>query len=231
MTFASRFSKLFVPGALILPERIAQKKTARAVPAFKAPDELLLDGYCTPVENQEDKPYCAAYAATSFAESVLWRKNNFPQEIDPKEIYARAKEIDGQPDVDGTTLEAALQAVIDKGYLDSKCKVKMFGGKSMGCNDGLMSVKYAVHKYGCCVAGFKITDEWYSPSWFTDTIKGKWRAKQLGGHAVLICGYTEKKVRIMNSWGKKYADDGFVWITNEEFDNQFVYGAVATDCL
>ena len=223
----SDYSKFFVPGSLILPDNISKKAQARASNKFVAPKELVLDGYCTPVENQGDQPFCAAYAATSLAESMLWRKNHYHEDIDPVPIYNEAKTIDQHPDENGTTLEAALQALINKGYFDKdKYRVKVFGGKPLGCTDGLRSVKFAIHEYGCCVAGFNITKEWYSPSFFTDTIKYNKKSPILGGHAVLICGYTKDKVRLLNSWGKSYADKGFVWITNDAFNAQFVLGGV-----
>jgi C1A family cysteine protease len=35
-----------------------------------------------------------------------------------------------------------------------------------------------------------------------------------GGHAIVICGYNDAKkaFRIMNSWGKRWADNGFAWM-------------------
>ena len=218
-----------ISGDLIIPESIPSERTVRAAVKFEAPEELILRGYCTPVENQGDLPYCAAYAATSYAESVLWRKRHYREEIDPIPVYNKAKEIDGHPDVEGTTLEAALQAVIDLGYLDkTKYKVKMFGGKPLGRTDGLKSVKFAVHEHGCCLGGFQLTKEWKSPSWFTNTIQGK-DYPLLGGHAVLIVGWDKNKILVMNSWGEKYADGGFVWLTTHAFQKLFVLGAVAEE--
>lgn len=220
------YSKFYSPDALILPDKIVQEKMMRAATKFQAPKELILDGYCTPVENQGDLPYCAAYAATSFAESILWRKKHYHEDIDPEMVYKKAKEIDGHPELKGTSIDAALQALLELDIFDKNiCKVKTFAGRPFGRTDGLKSVQFAIHEYGCCVAGFNISKEWSSPSFFTDTISSK-KSPTVCGHAVLITGYKKDRVRILNSWGKKYGDKGFVWVTNDVFDVQFIYGGV-----
>lgn len=229
---AKDFSKMFCPGGLVGTNLIKRGAQARTDKKFIAPAKLLLDGYCTPVENQKGTPYCAAYAASSYAESILWRKRNYPEEIPVKPIYDEAKKIDGLPLLQGTSLEAAMQALLNLGYFDKdKCKVKLFFGEAMGRTDGLQSVKFAVHTYGCCVAGFNITDSWYKPSFFGNTINLRKKDTKLGLHAVLITGYEKDRVRIFNSWGKSYGEDGFVWISNEAFNDQFAMGAVITNSL
>ena len=74
---ANRFADMFVAGALKVPEKIYKKDTFKASRLFSAPRNLNLEGYCTPVENQGNLPYCAAYSASSFAENILWRKRGF----------------------------------------------------------------------------------------------------------------------------------------------------------
>lgn len=229
---AKDFSKMFCPGGLIGTSAIPRNSVARTAKNFVAPTKLILDGYCTPVENQKGKPYCAAFAASSYAESILWRKRNYPEEIPIEPIYEEAKKIDGLPLIPGTSLEAAMQALLNLGYFDKdKCKVKLFYGEAAGRDDGLQSVKFAVHSYGCCVAGFNITDSWYKPSFFGNVIDARKKDVNLGLHAVLITGYDKSRVRLLNSWGKSYGDDGFVWISNEAFKRQFVLGSVITNSI
>lgn len=226
----NQFRKMFVPGGLMVPKKLAKKSTFCANPLYTVPDKLILDGYNTPVENQGSLPYCAAYSASSFAENVLWRKTHIRKDIDPAPLYKYAKQIDGSPDTDGTYLECTLQALLDKKYFDANvCKIKTFGGGLFQNLTALKDLKSAIHQYGCCLAGFNITTEWYNPK-NDNTIVGDSSTEE-GGHAVLIVGYDQNRVRILNSWGKEYADGGFVWISNEAFRKQFIYAAILTHCL
>lgn len=224
----NKFERMYNPCGLRIPEKLNAKTRMRFGSRFIAPDELLLDGYATPVEDQGAKPYCAAYAASNFAESVLWRRDGYPKTIDPDPLYAHAKTIDGDPTGDGTYLECTLDALLEKRYFDrSVCKVKTFGGKILGFGSGLADVKTAIHRYGCCIAGFNITGEWFSPR--GGVIRGGGESQ--GGHAVTLVGYDKDGVLILNSWGRSYAHDGKVYITNKAFDEQFMYAGVLTRCM
>ena len=228
---ANRFADMFVAGALKVPEKIYKKDTFKASRLFSAPRNLNLEGYCTPVENQGNLPYCAAYSASSFAENILWRKNHYHKDIDPFPLDQYAKTIDGDPHGAGTYLECTMEALLKKGYFDENlCKVQQFGGvNTFGNGSALDDIRYAIHRYGVCMAGFAITTEWYKPK--DNIIRGKGRYTSEGGHAVIICGYVEGMFRIMNSWGDEYADHGFVWITDEAAAEQFIYGTVMTHAL
>lgn len=215
------FSKMFVPGALKVPAKLSAKGVLKAPKSFQGPKELILSGYCTPAENQGAKPWCAAYSASSYAENLKWRIRGYRSEIDPEPIYRHAKSIDGDPDGDGTYLECALDALLEKRLFDRDlCKVKTV--------NNLPDLKYAIHRYGVCVAGFDITSEWYNPR--NGVIRGNKAASQ-GGHAVTVCGYDEGGVVILNSWGHEYGRNGFVYVTNKAFDDQFMYGALLTNTL
>ena len=224
----NKFEKMFNPCGLRVPDRLVKSAALKFGKRIEHPKELLLDGYCTPVENQGSKPYCAAYSASNFAESVLWRRDGYRTDIDPDPLYLHAKTIDGDPTGDGTYLECTLDALLEKGYFDrGKCKVKTFGGRLFGLGSGLDAVKNAIHRYGCCIAGFQITGEWFSPR--NAVVRGGGESE--GGHAVTLVGYDEGGVLVMNSWGESYAHDGKVYIANKAFDEQFMYGAVLTHVL
>lgn len=221
----NKFEKMFNPCGLRVPQKMTKKDLMKFGSRVEHPEFLLLDGYATPVENQGDKPYCAAYSASNFAESVLWRKNGYRTEIDPVPLYKHAKKIDGDPDGDGTYLECALDALLEKGYFKrGTCEVKTMWG-----DNALTLVKNAIHRYGVCIAGFNITGEWFNPK--GGVITGKTKPESLGGHAVTLVGYDRDGVIVLNSWGKDYAHNGFVYLHNQAFDKQFMYGAVLTRCL
>lgn len=186
--------------------------------------------YCTAIEDQGAKPWCAAYTAAAFAENILWRKTGRIREVEPKDIYAYAKQHDGDPTGDGTTLDVVLDALCVQGLFDANtCKVKMVGRGWLGTDAN--DVKAAIHRFGCVLGGFNITEEWYelAKSGFT-TVTGK-KSATLGGHAVLIVGYDKGGVWCENSWGADWGDAGFGYISWKAFADQFMYSTVLTNCL
>lgn len=226
----NEYKRRFVPGALRVPKEIRKSSAFCAAQNFQAPKELILTGYCVPVDDQGDKPWCAAYSAANYAENLLWRKRGYHREIDPAPLYAYAKTIDGDPEGDGTYLECTLKALLTYGHFDSDiCKVKTIGGSCFGNASALRDVKYAIHRYGVVMAGFNITDEWYNP--VKGVVRGGGGHTPQGGHAVLVVGYDEDGVIIQNSWGLRYAHEGFVYLTNRAFNEQFMYAAFLSRAL
>ena len=193
---------------------------------FVAPETIDLRDYCTRTTDQGSKPWCAAYAAAGFVSNIIWRKEDIPPTIDAAPLYEIAKELDGEPNTDGTTLTAIYQAVLDKGYFDdTMCSVKVLRNKEQ--------VKYAVHKFGCCLLGMMVTKEWYYCNRNKTTISGKDPTTNtpIGGHAVLCCGYNPDGIIIQNSWGVDWGSYGFALVTWDEFEREFSYGAVMDNCL
>ncbi len=88
-----------------------------------------------------------------------------------------------------------------------------------------LSVKKAISQKHPVVIGMSCYDSF-------DFIKGDlWNGKQNGdgdGHALCVIGYDDEKYggafEIMNSWGTDWANNGFVWITYEDFHRSVRYG-------
>lgn len=224
---ADEREKFFTTWGLLTPRNLEKYPTLCFFKdKFVAPETIDLRDYCTETTDQGSNPWCAAYAAAGFTANVLWRKTDMPPNIDAEQIYKMAKEMDGSPNTDGTTLTAVYQAVLDKGYFDDKtCSVNVLRNKN--------HVKYAVHKFGCCLLGMMVTREWYYCNQNKTTISGKNPTTNtpLGGHAVLCCGYNSDGIIIQNSWGVDWGSYGFALITWDEFDREFSYGAVLDNCL
>jgi hypothetical protein len=172
-------------------------------------------------------PYCAAYTAVGFAENILWRKNDYITQIDPVPIYKRAKQIDGDPYGEGTSLTAVLQVLLEKGYFSKDCRIQVIDNNSGFEN----SIKYAIHKFGCCLLACNITEEWYLCGPKKTSVTGKSYNTSLGGHAILACGYNADGVIIHNSWGEEWGQYGFALITWEALRKQFIYAAALSNVL
>lgn len=212
-------------GFLRVPPQMKDMSVLRFNSArFVAPKEVLLMDYCTRTEDQGATPMCAGYAASLFAENVLWRKNDVPTEISARLLYEHAKSIDGEPDVDGTSLAAVMQSLLDLNIFDKDiCKINII--------KTIPQIQFAIHKFGCCLLGLNISREWYACNAKKATIYGSGDQTLIGGHAVLCCGYNRDGVMIANSWGEEWAHYGFALLTWECLEKQFIYGAVLTNCL
>ena len=217
-TAIEEFAKLHPVGFCKRPKGLNRLPALSASAQFMSPSRIDLRDYCTPTEDQGAKPWCAAYAAAQWAENIKWRLTDSPPNYDPAPIYRFAKSIDGDPQGDGTTLQAVLEYVRRNIFSNP-------GGKVMTIRPTRLAVRYAVHKYGCILGGFDIDSSWWGVKKDTPIITGKGAAHQ-GGHAVLICGYDKQGVWIQNSWGTKWGEWGFAKIPWDVFDSEFMYGAI-----
>lgn len=210
-------------------QKLTSKQPVLKFGRIDVPDAIDNRCYCTAIEDQGAKPWCAAYTAAAFAENVLWRRDGKIKQIEPDWIYAYAKKHDGDPNGDGTTLDCVLGALLNKGVFGKDCKIRTVGRGWTGTD--VEDVKAAIHRFGCFLGGFNITEEWYDLSRKgVENVTGK-ASNSLGGHAVLVCGYNAGGVWIENSWGKNWGKDGFGFIEWVAFRKQFMYGTVLTNCL
>lgn len=183
--------------------------SARAVPL-----SCLCLGSATVTEDQGSTPRCAAFSASSYVENLLWRMSGrIPDSVDPAKLYQYAKQVDGDPNGDGTTLDAILKAVLHYGFFRGSPAIRVITAE--------FDVKAAVHRYGTCLLGMNISNEWYrGNSDITDV-----SAPLVGGHAVQCVGYDTEGCWIQNSWGSGWGQGGFARIGWSAFARQFMYGA------
>lgn len=227
---AKKYAAMFNPNGLKLPKSLPKRGMLCASKRIVLPTSFIIEGGLTKVEDQGSYPYCAAYASSTFGESVLWKRNGYPIEIDPVKIYKHAKTIDGDPTGDGTFLECALDGLLGFGYFSREvCKVKTMGGAWYGYDpkEAIALAKMALFRYGSCVVGFKIDSSWYEPK--NGVVVGGGAPQ--GGHAVTLCGFDGDGLIIRNSWGAGYGHNGDIYIPNAVAEKQFMYGATLTNAL
>lgn len=219
------FAKRHPVGFCKMPKGFSHLPVLSATRQFMAPSRVDLRDFCTRTEDQADRPWCAAYAAAQWTENIKWRVNDYPEDISPAPIYRYAKSVDGDPNGEGTTINAVLEALVALGHFDNKCRVRLI-------RPNRLAVKYALHKFGCCLGGFGITDEWYGCTRKNPVVTGNAPYANLGGHCVLLCGYSKDGVWAQNSWGwETYGEYGFIQISWKAFDQQFIYGGVLSNAL
>lgn len=208
-----------VPGGLNIQNEPYQDASKRLSTNQQFVSPLRIDhrDLCIYTSDQKDTPHCAGYATAGFIEIKNWQTKHYPEQINADKIYQKAKQSDNDG-LDGTTLESATRAAIELG---------LFSGTSRYIDSTANGIRYAVHAYGACIAGFRITDEWNSISIKNGKIAdyGQ-KAVQLGGHAVLVCGYDVDGVYIQNSWGTGWGIHGFAIVPWKKVSTQFIYGMV-----
>lgn len=211
----------FIPG--LLPRKPTDRRflsaslastTTYVVPALVDLRPQLLSS-----SDQGETPRCAAYAMAGWLEFYNWKYKGIAQQIDPDPIYRRAKEIDGEPALDGTTLECVLQAAQDLNLISTVDTTSIRHVPASG-------VQQALHRYGVILSAFSITDQWSSAG------PDGWLAGggvPVGGHAVVTCGYSTLDTAwfaIQNSWSENQGWRGFNRMTPDMFYQQFDYGLI-----
>ncbi len=208
-----------VGGGLIMTGRpLRAARILRIPPAWDAPDTLDNSGYCTPLENQGQNPWCAAYAMCQLLQASYWRETGTKLQFDEAKCYAEAKRVDKIAG-DGTSLEAVLAAA-ENVELNASGRIPLIEDDVI---DEPGSIPFAIHQRGLVLCGLQITDGWTYPR-MNGMIGDGWRA--LGGHAVLCSGYSipDDEVWGPNWWGTSWGQRGFWRMKTRQFTDQFIYG-------
>lgn len=201
--------------------KLAAQHILRAPIGWDCPGTLDNSGYCTPLESQGENPWCAAYSIGQLLSASYWREFHFRRDFQEDRIYAAARAIDGNKG-DGTTLEAVIKAAesLDWGiglYAHIEPCEEIFD---------VQDVLFGVHKYGLVLVGLSITDGWMFLNKDGSIGPG---TKTIGGHAVLVSGYSRELNAIWgpNWWGRAFGKNGWWYMTIDQFSGQFRYGYAA----
>lgn len=168
--------------------------------------------------NQGNTSQCVAFALAGWLEFYRWKYHGDTTQIDPAPIYNRAKQIDNFPNEEGTSLQAGLQAAQDLTLMSAVAQESIREVRTEA------EVRQALHRYGVVFGCFRATDQWAKAGpdgWM------KMDGAYLGGHAVLLCGYStidEPYFAIQNSWGESVGWKGFERMSPEQFNAEFDYG-------
>jgi hypothetical protein len=213
------YSKTNYTGGGLLPSTVLKSRsnTYKATKKFVAPSKLDFRDMCIETSDQGQTPHCAGFATAGYVEVVKWQENHYPEQFDGDAIYNEAKKIDGNSE-EGTSLNSAVAAAI---------ALNLISGKPKFVDGDEQSLKFAIHSQLVCVAGFMITDEWNMVNKKTGLIADYGdKAVELGGHAVLVCGYDKDGIYIQNSWSKDWGLWGFGLLSWKQVIKQYMYGMV-----
>jgi len=190
---------------------------------FNTPDTCDGRDFVLQTEDQGQTSECACYSATSYVEAINRRHTGSITNLDPHKVYQYAKTIDGYPNQNGTTLDAALKGTIHHGMINAKAS-------DIVCFRGINNIKIVLFKYNTCLLGFDVSQLWMN-HYGKLVMQGSDLGKSYGGHCVTGCGYTDDCLIIQNSWGVNWGKYGFGFIPWEIVEKQFLYGAYIKNAL
>ncbi len=211
--------KTFTPGLHLRSP--ARRPLALAAEQYVVPAHIDRRSELLPASNQGGTSQCVAYGLAGWLEYYRWKNEGDARQVDPQPIYNRAKEIDGLGNVEGTTLEAGLQAAQHLGLITpvDNDRVRTITTPAQ--------VRQALHRHGVVLGAFNVRAGWLRAS------AGGWiqpGGEPMGGHCALLCGYslieTPPWFAIQNSWGEGQGWRGFNRLSVELFAEQFDYGLV-----
>lgn len=201
------------------------------------PKAATLEHYFPFVMDQGRDPYCGGYAGVGIANSYFNSIGQLPVGgFSPAWLYWQAKEIDGLPGKDGTTLRAILQVMhkiglcpetlcptlpgnmkpkfTDAMYKEAeKYKIKAYARLNVGT---LAEIQQAIASGRMVLIGSMVTATNWADGWIIQP-----EGYIAGGHATLQLAYDQgmqhqEKGRTFtnfaigaNSWGKEWGFDGF----------------------
>lgn len=208
-----RRSTKFKAGGLVTDEVALAGIQRLAVPSnWTCPAYIDSRPYVLSASNQGQEPACAGFATAGWIEAHNWRTTSVAEQVDGHKIYGEAKTIDGSPKTDGTSLTAAVQAAKNLGLIAER---------PLHLLRTFEEIKFALHRHGCVIAGFNITDGWNRTSTKSGYIG--YGSQRLGGHAVLLCYYDKVSLGFQNSWDITWGVQGFGRMTWKQVQDQFLY--------
>jgi len=211
-----------------MPARFSLKNWAPSVKRQKLPN-------CT--------SWATAYAAMTISKSIEVGKKVSP--FSPLCLFNRYKVQHSRPHCDtrrGSAISTSLEILKEKGcelYSDhptcrNESSYKLFKSKIFNyerLSIDIYTIKNRISKYQPVVIAFKSHRSSRTnrlASWANESnhMGGVWNGRSQswlvsGGHAMCIVGYDDTKYggafEIMNSWGKEWGNQGFIWVRYDDF--------------
>ena len=212
---------------------------SRIVAPVALPRSVRLDHLVYQIKDQGKCGTCVGKAVSSATETGYKQKQSLPGKgLSSLYVYSRSKQEDGIPEIQGTYPRVALKiaqkegiapesifpysslTVCNKPPIPSAQVIALAGAfkiKAYARLGGIEEIKQALASGKIVVAGILVTNSFLD--WNGQGVIGVPAGYILGAHAVVFCGYDDDKkaVRGVNSWGERWGDKGFFWLSYDFF--------------
>jgi C1A family cysteine protease len=217
----------------------------------KLPKKIDYTDRMSKVSDQGMEGTCVGFATVDgvkeYQERKEWRRD---VQLSVRYVYANAKKIDGFPDVEGTTIRAAMKILKKKGVPPEKCwPYRPYQKDKPWKNANRLASKYKITRYvrleslqemkeslavnGPFAAGVLVFDCW-------DRVKKSGRIPMpgkgdmcVGGHAICVVGYDDKKklFKFKNSCGAEWGKKGYGYLSYAYMEEYMLDAWSAKDVL
>ncbi len=220
---------------IVMPKNIERPLEETFEPGTaKIPASVDLRQNFTYIKDQGQLGSCTAFAVVSIYEYIL--KKNSKKDVDLSELFAyynaRKRNVEN-PEEEGTSIYNMIKGMGEDGicleelhpYRASKDIVEPSQEayaeaetrkitKALNVRCDINDIKAAVAQGYPVVISLMIYDSFHTETGFIHTPSAEERENEAGGHAMVICGYSdENKVFVVrNSWGMRFGDMGYCYI-------------------
>ena len=194
----------------------------------KLPKKVDYTKEMSPVRDQGEEGICVGFAVAvgmkEYQEFLDYEKLII---LSPRFVYAEAKKIDGMPELEGTTIRAAMQVLKKKGVCRESYwpyqpyqKDKPLSGAVVNAKKfcimtyarilNLDELRMSLATKGPAVLGVQVFKGMLKTKTGIVPMPKKGE-RSLGGHAIAACGYDDEKelVKFKNSWSDKWGQAGY----------------------
>jgi len=202
------------------------------LPIVKLPKKIDYTPKMSPVRDQQNEGVCVGFAvAVGMKEYQEFLDYEKLVELSPRFVYAEAKEIDGVPGLEGTTIRAAMRVVRNIGvcqekfwpyqpYQNDRPKDGAFSNAKKFCIMtyarilNLDELRMSLATKGPAVLGIQVFKGMLKTKTGIVPLPKKGE-RSLGGHAICAVGYDDDKelVKFKNSWSSKWGDKGYGYLS------------------
>jgi C1A family cysteine protease len=223
------------------------------LPVFTVPVSFDFTKLMSPVRNQGREGTCVAFASVAGVKEFQDKKEYHKLiRLSPRFLYSLCKKFDGIPFEDGTYPRIAMKVLLNYGvchesfwpYLSRKQSLPRKGAdkdalkfkiKAYARLNSQLEMKRSLLINGPFLAGVKVYKSWFNKSVERSGFipMPKRNEQIMGGHAICIVGYDDKlKVfKFKNSWGIKWADQGYGYLLYEYMKKYCSDAWSATDLI
>ena len=191
--------------------------------------------YSPPIKQQGYRKSCTGHAVAWFWEQVLHSRMGRTLTLSPAFPWYYARKEEGvEKEDEGVSMRSIMDAIHDHGVCPNEMwdtsmpvdaeppsMARTYGQalklpRYERCDD-LDTIRYAIAKedQSVCI-GVPVFANWYNNPRVSRTgvIPMPGDSEEMGGHAMVICGYDDRKqiLTVANSWGTQFGDHGFVYL-------------------
>ena len=206
--------------------------------AANLPAAYSLEQYRGAIRDQGESGFCHSFAGAAAKNIHEYKEKGYRQDLSPLFIAKNVKAIDSFKNEEGSDILSVCKALISEGtmqeteypfdryrvgslafpaYTGTAARYKIKGYARLAT---VGDIKQALYMGKPVLLGIQCTREIYDVSKADPFIKLPERIVSIGGHAICVVGYDDGLqhdgrtgfLRIQNSWGTEWGDNGLAWL-------------------